>query len=127
MTKNEIDLFETLQGQLDSFHREMNTLVKKNPNDLLNKFKLDLINSLLKRANTVLGKTRKPFQDFDQFDESTLPFTSDVLVIISQYLAALEQLRTENIEYGRGKWCWIGQNDRERYERNTYPPKQLDR
>jgi hypothetical protein len=62
MKKKEIDEFETLQGQLQAFHTEMNTLVKKSPKDALNKFKLGLVNSVLKKANTFLSKERQLLQ-----------------------------------------------------------------
>ena len=94
MKKKQIHEFETLNGQLDSFYTEMNTLAKKNPNEALNKFKLGLINSVLKKANAFLGKGRCPFPDFEQFDESAMPTISDFLVIVSQYLSAFEKLRT---------------------------------
>ena len=84
MKKDQIDEFERLQGQLQAFYEEMNTLAKKNPNDAVNKFKLGLVNSVLTKANNFLGKDRRPFGDFDCFDEAAMPSTSDVLVIISQ-------------------------------------------
>ena len=110
MTEIEIDTFETLQGQLDSFHQEMTALSKKNPNDLINKFKLGLVNAVLKKANAFLGKKLMPFPDFQTFDEETLPSTSDVLLIVSQYLSAFEKLRSDNIEYNslQEKWHWHG-------------------
>jgi hypothetical protein len=123
MKKKQIDEFETLDGQLQAFYTEMNTLVKKNPNDALNSFKLKLVNSALQRANSILGKTRKPFADFDQFDEASMPTTSDVLVIVSQYLSALEQLRTENIYFSRVRWVWSV--DDHNQEIRTAPPKKL--
>jgi hypothetical protein len=97
MKQKQIDEFETLNGQLVAFHTEMNTLVKKSPNDALNKFKLGLVNSILRKSNTFLGKKRLPFEDFEAFNEETMPSTSDVLMILAQYLSAFEKLRTENI------------------------------
>ena len=98
LKKNQIDEFERLQGQLQSFYDEMNMLAKKSPNDALNTFKLRLVNSVLVKANTFLGNGKRPFGDFEQFDEAAIPTTSDVLVLVSQYLSALENLRAENIE-----------------------------
>ncbi len=120
MKKKEIDEFETLQGQLHSFYQEMNTLVKKSPNDALNKFKLGLVNSALKKANVFLGKGRQPFSDFEHFDEAALPSTSDVLVILSQYLSAFEKLRAENIYEEFEAWYWRGGDNIP-----TGPPKKL--
>lgn len=124
MKPKEIDEFETLQGQLQAFHTEMNTLVKKNPNDALNKFKLGLINSVLKKANTFLGEERRPFLDFQSFDEATVPSTSDVLIIVSQYMSAFEKLRAENIhwDYDEDGWCWDGAE-----KIRTGPPKKLEK
>ncbi|HYT57211.1 MAG TPA: hypothetical protein VEQ38_21095 [Verrucomicrobiae bacterium] len=124
MKKKEIYEFETLQGQFQAFHTEMNTLVKKNPNDALNKFKLGLVNSVLKKANTILGKERQPFAEFESFDEATMPSTSDVLLIISQYISAFEKLRAENIywDYDENRWCWRGGE-----KIPTGPPKKLEK
>ena len=126
MKKTDIDQFETLQGQLQSFAEDLNTLAKKSPNDLLNKFKLGLVNSVLQKANAFLGNTRKPFADFGQFDDPSLPSNSDVLIMVSQYLSAFEKLRTENITATSTGWYWVveGQKD---LSRRTAPPENLDR
>jgi hypothetical protein len=125
MTRKQIDEFETLQGQLESFHNEMNALVKKNPNDPLNKFKLGLINSVLKKANALLGTNRRPFGDFEQFEEESMPSTSDVLMIISQYLSAFEKTRADNIYQKAGmRWIWICSDSPD--DLRTAPPKKLE-
>ena len=111
MTKKEISDFEALQGQLQSFHQELITLTKKSPNDGLNKFKLNLINSALKRSNSFLGKGRRPFADFEQFEEVALPSNSDVLMIVSQYFSAFEKLRADNARVHYGNWYWICSDD----------------
>lgn len=113
MKRNQIDEFETLQGQLQAFHKEMGALVKKSPNDALNKFKLGMVNSVLKKSNTLLERNRLPFADFELFDEAALPSTSDVLIMISQYLSAFEKLRTENIRVDVGGWFWIIEDEPE--------------
>lgn len=111
MKKKEISEFEALQGQLESFHEELGGLAKKNPNDALNKFKLALVNSLLQRANDFLSKPRRPFKDFEQFDEAAMPSNSDVLLVLAQYLSASEKLRTDNISTRHGYWFWDAEDD----------------
>lgn len=126
MNNNQVDEFETLNGQLLAFHLEMNTLVKKSPNDALNKFKLGLVNSVLGKANVFLGDKRLPFPDFRVFDEAAVPSISDVLMILAQYLCAFEKLRTENITMRMGgAWFWRIPGDSEEYRLRTAPPKQL--
>jgi hypothetical protein len=120
MKKQEIDQFETIQGQLQAFHTEMGALVKKNPNDPLNAFKLQLVNAVLRRANAFLGKARLPFAEFEAFEDSTLPSTSDVLVIVAQYLSAFEKFRSENIHLDFDSWYWKGPDNI-----RTAPPKKL--
>ena len=115
-----------MNGQLAAFHTEMNTLVKKNPNDALNKFKLGLVNSVLRKSNTFLGKKRLPFEDFEAFSEETMSTTSDVLMIVAQYLSAFEKLRTENITQHFGSWYWVIEEDSEEHRLQTAPPKHLD-
>ena len=111
MTRKEISEFEALQGQLQSFHLELTTLTKKSPNDALNKFKLGLVNSALKRANVFLGKGRRPFAGFEEFDDTVLPSNSDVLMIVSQYLSSFEKLRADNAKMFIGNWYWICSDD----------------
>jgi hypothetical protein len=126
MTKREISEFEALQGQLESFHAELTGLAKKNPNDALNKFKLALVNALLQRANSFLAKSNRPFKDFEQFDEVAMPSNSDVLLVLSQYLSALEKLRADNVTNFRGWWYWNAEGEpTDKPTIRTFAPKKL--
>jgi hypothetical protein len=125
MKQKDIDQFERLQGQLESFHQELVVLVKKSPNDALNKFKLGLINSLLEKSNKLLGN-RKPFADFAQFDDTAIPSNSDVLLIVSQYLSSFEKLRSDNIRMDSGWWYWdVEDADWENERYRTSPPRKI--
>jgi hypothetical protein len=80
------------------------------------------VNSVLKKSNEFLGQDKRPFPDFEQFDEAAMPTISDVLIIISQYLSGFEKLRTENIagdDSYHTDWYWKGTLIR------TAPPKNL--
>jgi len=67
-----------------------------------------------------------PFAEFEFFDEVALPSTSDVLVMISQYLSAFEKLRTENIKPLTGGWFWLIEDEPENTRgMRTAPPKIL--
>ena len=129
MKEKEIKQFEKVQNQLECLHSEISVLSKKTQNDGLNKFKLKLVNQVLADANKILGSIFKPFSDFETFNEDDLPSNSDATIVISQYLACMENLRVENIhskvDYtSSGKidkifWYW---ND---IEKETYPPKNI--
>ncbi len=103
-----IDELEKLIGKLNGFYSEIATLAKKSPNDGLNNFKLNLINSTIKECNLFLGKEYKPFENFEIFNSDDLPTNSDVTLIISQYLETLEKYRSDNIgiESFSGKWYY---------------------
>ena len=124
MTEKEIDLFEKVQSQLESIYDEISLLSKKIQNDALNIFKLKLINNVIIDANSLLKENYKPFNEFDIFNEEELPTNSDVVFIVSQYLACFEKYRIDNTEYSSFNSEWIWKSN----EQNVYitrRPKKL--
>lgn len=110
MTKQEVDIFEKIQAQLEGLYLEISALSKKSQNDALNKFKLKFVNQILIEANNLLGEKNKPFSDFEDFDESDLPTNSDAAMMLTQYLNCFEKFRADNIvkedKYPQN-WYWI--------------------
>ena len=122
VSETEIDLFEKLNGQAQSFYDEVQSLAKKSSHDLINPFKLNLINKALQRLNEFLGK-EAPLEGFSQFEEASLPSNSDVAFVLSQYLASLEKIRADNAEEdGMGSKDWHWKSDR---SRPTARPKKM--
>jgi len=110
MKIEEVDTFEKLQAQLDGLHIEISSLSKKSQNDSLNKFKLNLVNHILLKANFLLGEKYKPFNDFSLFDEEEMPSNSDVAMMLTQYLNCFEKLRSDNISRKKENphyWYWL--------------------
>ena len=81
-------------------------LSKKSPDGAINKFKLNFINQLIEEANQLLGKRYMPFSDFQRFQEDDMPFNSDVVLIISQYIKCLEKFKYDNVKRLSGNWYW---------------------
>ncbi|ROP60226.1 hypothetical protein EDF81_3070 [Enterobacter sp. BIGb0383] len=106
MNRSNVDMFEKLSGQLLSVYEEISLLSKKNPNDAVNKFKLNFVNKLLCQSNDYLIDKYKPFDDFEVFDEDGIPQNSDVVFILSQYLQCFEKLRADNVVIRNGSWYW---------------------
>jgi len=127
MTREDVERFEKVNGQLEGVYEEITSLSKKSPNDGVNKFKLRFINRILEEANSILDDKHKPFNDFCSFDEDTLPSNSDVVFILAQYLSSMENKRTENIkQQPLGiQWYWI--IDGGVSSEKTAPPKKLSR
>lgn len=110
MNTRQVETFLKLQPQLKSAYEEIGLLSKKKPTDALNKFKLKFINSILSRANEVLGKSYQPFpEEFELFDEDDMPNNGDVIFMLSHYLTSLEKLRCDNIKYSDSdyNWHWV--------------------
>jgi hypothetical protein len=125
LTREDVERFEKVNGQLEGVYEEITSLSKKSPNDGVNKFKLQLINRILDEANAILDHKHKPFNDFSSFDEDTLPSNSDVVFILAQYLSGMENKRTENIAQKNPMWYWI--IDGAVSTEKTPPPKKLNR
>lgn len=106
MNREDLNGFEKLVGQVQSTYEELSVLSKKSPNDTLSKFKLTFVNLLLRESNNLLGDHYRPFEEFGEFDEDNLPFNSDVVFIMSQYLQCFEKFRTDNVVQRHGFWYW---------------------
>lgn len=115
-SKAEIDIFEKLQMQVHNILNQFTDLSKKKPDGPVNKFKLMLVNELLTTANKIIPKDRRPFPDFETFNEDDLPSNSDVVVILSQYLSCIEKYRSENIQRFDHKRYWVIKGKRSDFE-----------
>lgn len=81
-------------------------LSKKKPNDGVNKFKLSLVNTLLSKVNPIIDKRNKPFEGFELFNEDDIPTNSDVVLILTQYIACLKKFGREQTDYYDHKHYW---------------------
>src|SRR5580704_11440159 len=99
ITEAQVAEFETLQGRVESLYTEVLALSKKSSGDAFNAFKLKMANHILRAANKFLRAAERPFpvEEFEVFDDGALPTNSDVVLVLAQYLNALEQFRSANI------------------------------
>jgi hypothetical protein len=88
-------------------HAEVTALAKKSPNDALNAFKLKLVNNVIEVGNQVLGQKYRPFPDFEKFDSDDMPSTSDVAMILGQYMEEAERYRSDSVLWHHGYWVYI--------------------
>jgi hypothetical protein len=123
--KSEVENLEKLIGQLQGLHAEVTSLAKKSPNDAVNTFKLKLINKVIEFGNQVLGTKYRPFDDFEQFDSDDVPSTSDVAMVLGQYMEEAERYRSDNVEYYAGEWMYVV--DGETSDIPSGPPSKVGR
>jgi len=106
-TQEDVEKLEKTIGQLNAIHREISFLSKKTPSDAVNPFKLRMINEVIESANSVLGSDYKPIDGFDLFDDDEVPSTSDVVLIVAQYMEEIERFRTDHVVHHRNKWVYV--------------------
>lgn len=80
--------YEKAKRQIKQLASDFRRLSDKKPNDQLNSFKLELVNSAIEEINNLL-QGELPITGFEQFDEDVLPTNSDVLLVLSLYEAEL--------------------------------------
>ena len=125
MTIEQIADFEKILAQLKSFYNDTIVLVKKNPKEEMNTFKLKLINKVLVKANAIVGDSN-PFDDFTEFDiEGDMPNNSDVAMILGQYINCMEVIKKDNVHPFSGRWYWKTDYDAGSKEINTSAPAEL--
>jgi hypothetical protein len=106
--KSEIENLEKLMGQLQGLHAEITSLAKKSPSDAVNGFKLKLINKVINFGNEVLGEQYRPFDDFERFNLEDVPSTSDVAMVLGQYIEEAERYRSDNVKMeGLNRWVYV--------------------
>ncbi|MBZ9806941.1 hypothetical protein [Mesorhizobium sp. ESP-6-2] len=106
-TKEDVEQLEKLVGQLQGLHSEISQLAKKSPNDGLNVFKLKFVNRVLEVGNETLTDQYRPFDDFTQFDEASLPTNSDVTMMLALYIEQVERFRSDNVVYHGHQWVYL--------------------
>lgn len=107
MALKSIRLFEKIEAQLEAFFEEIGLLSKRKPDDAVNAFKLGFVNQMLNQANQILGDAYRPFLDFSKFDvDATVPTTSDVVMMLSQYLRSMDKFRKEHIHSEGRYYYW---------------------
>jgi hypothetical protein len=106
-TYSDVEKLEKLIGQLQGLHSEITVLAKKSPSDAVNSFKLGLINKVIKTGNNVLGPNHLPFDDFEGFETDAVPSTSDVALVLAQYMEEAERYRSDNVRQMNYKWYYV--------------------
>lgn len=105
--------FEQLEVQLQTFYEELSILSKKAPDGKMNKFKLKFVNDTLKKTNSLLGDTHRPFPDFELFSDEDLPSNSDAVLMLSHYLKSMERFCNDHSRgassNGAPIWCRKGE------------------
>lgn len=106
ITETDVAKFIMIYPMIVSTRNEMRTLSSKKQDGVLNNLKVKMINKLIDSARELLVK--EPTLDYlEQLDEDMLPQNSDVVLILCQYIEALDQYKSKNqvvVSFGNYKW-----------------------
>jgi hypothetical protein len=80
---------------LAALHKELSELSKKKQEGVLNSLKVRHVNRLLAAVKDCLGQDPS-IAFLELLDEETLPENSDAVLILGQWLAAMEQFKSRH-------------------------------
>lgn len=91
-TSADVSAFQMLYPMINSDLAEIRELSKKKQDEPLNKFKVKTINKKLEQVKEILKN--EPTHDFlELLDEDTFPSNSDAVLMISQFIKAMDQYK----------------------------------
>ena len=93
-TSDKVEKFEMLYPMVQSDLNEIRELSKKKQDEPLNKFKVKTINKKLEQVKLILSN-EPTFEFLELLDEEMLPSNSDAVLLISQFIAAMEQFKSK--------------------------------
>lgn len=129
-TEEQVEKYEMLAPMLDSLMNEMREFAKKKQDGLVTQTKVRIINRLLKPLKEDILRDEKSIEYVDLVEEEgLLPQNSDVVVILSQYQAALKQFKAKYCYREGGYeaiWHTKERAERERAEEEGYEDQEDD-
>lgn len=100
-SKAMVALYETVQPMASGLYKEIQELAKKKPDLTLNANKVKIINRVLVDIREMI-KEEAEIKYLDLLDDDILPQYSDVLLTLSQYIAALKAFHDRYYRYFPG-------------------------
>jgi hypothetical protein len=88
-TQEKAQTHDTTMPLLKAMYFEFKEISKKKPDSAVSKGKIKIVNRLLEKVKTVLSD-EESIIFLDLLDEDDVPQASDVTLILSQYVAAMD-------------------------------------
>jgi hypothetical protein len=92
------ELYEITMPLLQAMYREFKELSKKKPEGAVGKVKIKVVNRLWTKCQEVL-EAEASIDYLDVLDEDDVPQNSDVVLTLSQYVAAMQQFQSTYYKY----------------------------
>ena len=104
-TDEQVKLYLTINPLLKSAFDEVKEFSKKKQDEELNIKKVKMINRLLGKAKVVL-KDEPTVEYLELLDEDELPTNSDAVLIMSQFISAMNKFYEDHYHYENNMLSW---------------------
>ena len=101
-TAEKAELYDVTMPLLKAMDSEFKELSKRRPNDAVSVAKIKVVNRLLEKCHGTLDDEAS-VEYLDLLDEDNVPLNSDVVLMLSQFVAAMEQFHAN---YWKGRLGW---------------------
>ncbi len=105
--RKKAELHDVITPLLNSMFNEFKDLSKKKPDGAVSKGKINIVNRLLSKCKAIL-KDELSYEFLDLLNEDDVPQYSDIVLVLSQWEAAMEQFHDTyygyNRDYGEHRW-----------------------
>ena len=105
-TNQKAGTYETTMPLLKSMYLEIKDISKKKPDAIISPGKISIINRLLTRVRTVLCD-ESSIEFLDILEEESVPQASDVALMLSQYVAAMEAFHERYYGWDGTEHAWF--------------------
>jgi len=105
-TRDRARLYEVAVPLLTAMYEQFSVLSKKKPDAPVSKGKIAVVNRLLDRCRSVL-KSESSLQFLELLEEDDVPQNSDVTLMLSQYVAAMEQFKEAHYGWDGDEHRWF--------------------
>lgn len=105
-TQARANLYEVVRPLLDSMYEEFKELSKKKPDGILSEAKIDVVNRLLQSCREILANEQS-LQFLDVIDKDAVPQYSDVVIVLSQYSAAMKAFYGTYYKWNGLEHVWL--------------------
>lgn len=104
-TDEQVKLYLTINPLLKSAFDEVKEFSKKKQDEELNIKKVKMINRLLEKAKEIL-KNEPTVEYLELLDEDELPTNSDAVLIMSQFITAMNKFHGDHYYYENNMLSW---------------------
>jgi hypothetical protein len=114
-TSEKVNTYSIMLPLLKSMYNEFKELSKQKPDASISKSKILIVNRLLEKIRTVLDD-QESIEFLDLLNEDDIPQASDVVIILSQYVAAMVAFKEKYFKWDKNEYDdkWYVKDDKKK-------------